>query len=150
MPGGCSGGSEVERKFHVGFGLIYLIILTIIFEKITITILIASMIYCIAPDLDKIWKPIGHRNFIFHGIIPYMFILIYNFESITLTTMVLMFSAAVGFHCLLDCRWMRKKQTGYYTIKINERKGLNGIWSTVWLVGNFILSFSFILIWCLV
>ena len=135
----------MEREFHVGFGLIFLIILTIIFEEITITILIASVIYCVAPDLDLIWKRIGHRNWLFHSIIPYMIVFMFN-----PTTMVLMFSATVGFHLLLDCRWVRKKQTGWYTIKIGKRKGLNGIWSTIWLLSNFILSFSFILAWCII
>jgi len=136
----------MKREQHLLFGIIFLIIVAYIFERITITLVFSAIIYSVIPDIDLIFKEyLGHRNIILHSIIPWFIIWCFN----PYTTFVLNMSV-VGVHCLLDCRWNRNKQRGFYTITTwNRCKRLNGRWSTVWLLSNFAVSFTFLLVWCL-
>jgi hypothetical protein len=74
-----------------------------------------------------------------------------------------------GLHCFCDVRWNSRKRKGFYTIKIwmygvpavfvkdNENKeklmiwktlwGLNGAWSTIWLMANFLISITILGAW---
>lgn len=135
----------MNGRSHLITTTIFFLVLMIVFEKITITLVLAAIPLSYFPDIDNNFKQtIGHRNIITHSIILWVIIGIFNPNSIFVFII-----AAVGFHCLCDIRWMKRKQTGYYTIKYTAHKGMNGYLSTIWLLGNAIISITIFIIWCL-
>lgn len=126
----------MEGREHLIFTTIFLIIVYFICPTITITNLLEAWIYGIVPDVDlKFKKRLGHRNIVFHSIIPWIFVFIFN--PFGVNALIL---GAVGLHLLLDLQWHKHKQKGFYTIKITPKKGLNGRVSTFWLLINGILG----------
>jgi len=137
----------MKKEYHMFGTLFFLISLAFIFEKITVTMIIASFIYCLVPDLDQLpelKKVIGHRNFLLHSIILWFIVYIFNPYPIFILIM-----SVVGLHCLQDVHFSKKKMRGYYTIKITKDFGnFKGIRSTIWLLSNFTISFIILMIWC--
>lgn len=128
------------------------VIFRIVFNKpyfSIIDVLIAT-ICGIAPDVDQFFKKLGHRNWFLHSIIPFLVGYYFNQHFI-----YLMFILATGIHCICDIRFVKDVQRGFYCIKIinlPKRKydiTLNGRWSTVWLVSQFIIAvilFSYVMV----
>jgi hypothetical protein len=151
----------VNKKCHVIYSTIILVGLWLIFrfyfgkEYFTITLVIAAIPMCLYSDIDCSIPPFGHRNWLFHSIIVWVVIFIFNPMFV-----FVLFIFAIGIHCLLDIRFCARKRVGFYTIKIwmiptlsildKENKqniivwktlwGLNGAWSTLFLVANFLIS----------
>lgn len=135
----------MKGREHLVFTTVFFIIVYFIFPVITITNLLEAWIYGIIPDVDlKFKKELGHRNIIFHSIIPWIFVFFFN--PFTVNALIL---GAVGLHLLLDVRWHRKRQKGFYTIKITRKKGLNGKKSTIWLIFNGIIGIILFIVGCL-
>lgn len=137
----------MKKQYHLITTTIFLIAFAYIFEKITITLVMAAFVYCLVPDLDQlkgIKEFVGHRFFLSHSIIIWVIIGIFNPDPI-----FILIPAVIGLHCLMDIRWVRNEQKGYYTICFFFGLRLNGFWSTVWLLVNFIISFIFLIGWCI-
>jgi hypothetical protein len=137
----------MKKQYHLMSTAIFLIVFAY-FDKITVTLCIAAFIYGLVPDLDQlkgIKQFIGHRWFLSHSIIIWIIVGVFNPDPI-----FVLIPAIIGFHCLMDVRWVRNQQKGYYTISIMPGWRLNGFWSTIWLLVNFIVSFTFLIGWCLI
>jgi len=136
----------MRGKYHLIVTMIFFLVIYLIFgvilEKhyITITVILTGVIFSFFPDIDQNFPIIGHRNIITHSIIFTLITYLLHPHFI-----FLLFNLAVGFHCLCDCRVRRSKMRGYYTIKLMKGRGLDGKWSTIWLLGNFIVSFGIFL-----
>jgi len=123
------------------------LIFGIFFDKgyVTITQILAGVPLSFFPDIDHNFSFLGYRNLLTHSIIIWEIIYLFNPHFIFLLIIL-----AVGFHCLCDTLWNKKKQHGFYTIKyiglFNEEKkrwrykGLSGGESTFWLASNFIVA----------
>lgn len=139
----------MKRRWHLIWTSIYILIITFLIEPLALVLLFIPIIMGISPDLDY---GENHRFWLFHSIIlPLIAYILYpNF-------LVLLILLAMGHHCLLDTILQLlniKKASGYYTIclvpsyslnfilfKIKTRSiRLNGYWSTLWLLGNFLGS----------
>ena len=139
----------MKREYHIIGTILYLLLFTLIFKEITISIMWISIIYGIASDLDNLnvkWfkTHITHRHWLFHSIIVPIIVFLFNPHIL-----MLMPITAIGFHCLLDCRYNRSKQRGYYTIKLFRGYGLDGFKSTIWLLLNYTISLIITIFWCL-
>jgi hypothetical protein len=158
----------MNGKNHIFIISIVLIGLWILFGLIlnkdyfTITIILPSIILTLFPDIDQNFSMIGHRSIFTHNVI--LWIIIFYFNP---TFLFILFILSTGIHCLLDCRWQSEKRRGFYTIKILQypafafrhkesptdiiiwrtKLGLNGSWSTVWLVINFIIAIGVVGWW---
>lgn len=138
----------MKKPYHLLGTAIFLIVFAYIFEKITVTLCMAAFVYGIAPDLDQlkgIKESIGHRNILTHSILIWIPIGLFNPDPI-----FVLIPAVIGFHCLMDTRWVRNEQKGYYTICILPGIRFNGIVSTIILFASFLISFGFLVVWCIV
>lgn len=134
----------MNGKWHFITTTIIFIALWIIFrfyfdkEYFTISQLIAAIPLTFFPDVDTNFKKtLGHRNWFMHSIILWVIIYILNPYFVFLAIVL-----AVGLHCLCDLRFCRQQQVGFYCIKVIGDWDLNGRWSTLWLVVNFIVAFA--------
>lgn len=155
----------MKGKYHLVFTTIFFLALWGFFnvflqkEYLNITQVLAAIPLSYFPDIDTNFKALGHRNVFTHSIILWCIIYIFNPHII-----YLLITLSVGFHCLCDCHLLKKdKRRGFYTIKLIpivklftthyalhiipilkcgkvEYKGLNGKWSTVWLLMNFVVG----------
>ncbi len=119
-----------------------------LFEKVTVTLCIASFIFGIMPDIDQadgIKQFTGHRNILTHSIILWVIVAIFNPDPI-----FILIPAVIGLHCLMDMKWRKKQRVGYANITITNGIRLGGTISTLWLIGNFLVSFITLILWCLI
>lgn len=110
------------------------------------TLAIACFVFGVFPDFDqfsndKKVKLVYHRNIVTHSIVPW--VLVWVFNPFTIFVLI---NGVVGVHLLMDLRWSRKKQTGFYTIKY-YKKGMSGKASTAWLAVNGLLGIGFTIVW---
>ena len=120
----------------------------ILFKAVTITLIVIPIFWgTYFPDADLSFK--SHRNITFHSLLIPFIIMIFNFELLTILILL-----STGFHCWCDITIFKNKMKGTYTIVLipsvtlnfllfktkTKEVRMNGILSTVWLVGNFIIS----------
>ena len=151
----------MNGKSHLLIISLILIGLWIIFgiylekDYFTISIILPAIVITLFPDLDQRFSMFGHRSIITHNIGIWILIFLFNQSFL-----FILFIFSTGVHCLADCRFCTRKRVGFYTVKVwmypslsifdKENKqnivvwktlfGLNGGWSTIWLVGNFVCS----------
>lgn len=161
----------MNKKSHIITTSIVLIAFWLIFrfifkkEYFTFTLVIASIPICLYNDIDTSIPAFGHRNFAFHSIIIWVIIFYFN-QSF----MFILFIFTAGLHDLCDIRFCSRKRVGFYTIKVwmrpslslfdKENKqniivwktlfGLNGAWSTLYLILNFLIGCVFLIAWLVV
>jgi len=146
----------MKRRWHLIWTSIYIFIITFLIEPLALVLLFIPIIMGISSDLDY---GENHRFWLFHSIIlPLIAYILYP------NLLILLILLALGHHCLLDTilqLFNIKKASGYYTIclvpsyslnfilfKVKTRSiRLNGYWSTLWLLGNFMGSLIFLLIY---
>ena len=147
----------MKFKGHLFWTFLYLLVVVYFLEPIAIVLLFIVAFIGTMPDIDlKLYKH-SHRWIWFHSLLfP---ILAYAFYPTILTLLIIL---AFGHHFFLDVilnLLKGKKQTGFYTIciipsytfnfilfkiKTHEYR-LSGLASTVWLLGNFLISLIFLL-----
>jgi hypothetical protein len=165
----------MDKKSHTTITLVFLIVLWIIIKFILKKdyflwiFIILSIPATWSPDIDKAFESAGHRSIIFHSIVfPVVcFYITLQYNLAVFSFYLLLTVVVVGLHCLCDIRFVRRKRVGFYTIKIlqvpdisiwdrKNRKnivvwktkiGLNGFWSTVWLVCNFVVAMGLLIGW---
>ena len=130
----------MEFREHLIASTIFFIILWIVFEKVTFSLILIPIILCRVPDYDQSFKRLHHRNILTHSIIIPLFVFIFN-PNLHVLLMVLSF----GFHDLCDIKLRRKdgkfvKIGGTYTVKWSK-KGLGYTNTIIFLMSNFIVSF---------
>ena len=127
----------MKSKHHFLSTTIAFIFLFLVIDEIRISMLLAPIAIAGFPDYDIVFR--SHRNWFFHSIIPWTFILLFNYNIYHA-----LFVVSIGFHCLCDITFRPSRWTGYYCIKLWKRglfpKGKNGIMSTVWYGSNFVIS----------
>ena len=143
----------MKGKWHFILTTILFVTIWIVFklvlnvEWLQLPYLIAAIPWCWFPDVDSNFNSLGHRNFWSHNIIVPFFMYLFVPHPIVLASVV-----AVGFHCLCDIRLNREKWKGKYCVKFLKRKNLfrgwvtvlslNGKWSTVYLLVQFVISIT--------
>lgn len=137
----------MKREYHILSSLIFLIVCAYIVEAITVTMCMIAFVWAIVSDwdnLDMVKQFIGHRNIITHSIIIPVIIMIFNPVS-----ELMMIVPIMGLHCLMDLKIRKKQRVGYANITLTSAIRLGGKASTIWLLSNFLLSFTIFVIWCL-
>ena len=129
----------MKGSYHLLFGTLFFLVLWGCLEAITITMIAVGIAFTVFPDSD--WSINSHRNWIFHGIIPWIIVWYFNPSLITV-----MICVGVGIHLLCDITPYKAGWKGGYLIKWYHHgffwwsKGNQGKYTTAWLLGNFILS----------
>lgn len=129
----------MNRSWHLVIGILTLLVLWGQLEPIELTMIFIPMAFTIFSDVD-VGTPY-HRNFLTHSIMIWFVVWWYN--PMIITALVCL---AVGLHCLLDITLWPSSWTGFYLIRFGKhglfwfKKGKQGLLSTLWLIGNFVLS----------
>lgn len=141
----------MDKKYHLLVAGITFIFLWLFVPKIQITDIIFPAFLTIFPDIDQAFpKRLGHRSIWTHSIILPLLVFLFN---PTPAYALILFS--IGLHLILDFKFT--KRMGFYNIIIwniylsNKVKvpkyRLKSVQTTIWLVGNFLISL-FIFTWC--
>lgn len=139
----------MNGRNHTIIGLIYFTLLWILVPTIHLMEIIMAIFLTICSDVDLKFKDyLSHRSILTHSII--LPLLVFMFYPMTIT---ILFVSAFGLHCLCDIK-LGKKVGGTYTVKIfrgfGKTIGFNYERSTMWLIGNFIVSLILLIIWCII
>jgi len=118
---------------HLATGFVFFLILWLLIPEVKITMIFIPIAMVLFPDTDLKFNT--HRNFLFHSVIIWVIVWIYN-PSLINALVVL----SIGLHCLCDIRLSPKYWKGFYNIKLYRRSLLKGLTSTLWLAINFIIS----------
>ena len=134
----------MKFKWHFIGALIAFTVLWILILEITIIAIIFGIIISVfVPDSD--FKINAHRHYLFHSIIVWVIILIFEPHIICLCAL-----QGVGIHCALDTKFKRSGMKGTYCISFwGQKKLLNGIQSTIWLWCNVIATIGITIWWLL-
>lgn len=152
----------MKFKGHIFWTFLYLLIITYFLEPTAIVLIFIVAFIGTMPDIDlKLYKG-SHRWIWFHSL--FLPILAFIFYPTILTLLILL---AFGHHFFLDViinLLKGKKQTGFYTIcvipsyrfnfilfKIKTREyRMDGLSSTIWLLGNFVGSLIILIYYVLI
>lgn len=129
----------MRGKYHMFLTAIFFIPIILLLDGIRIHHYLFPVALTLFPDSDNNFVP--HRNWLTHSIIPWS--IIYFIEP---THIVLVAIVSIGFHCVCDIQLAKKKRTGWYTISFYPFKRINGNWSTVWLMMNFIIAMTILIV----
>ncbi len=147
----------MKFKGHLFWTFLYLLIIAYFLEPTAIVLIFIVAFIGTMPDIDLKLYEGSHRWVWFHSLL--LPILAYIFYPTILTLLIIL---AFGHHFFLDVilnLLKGKKQTGFYTIcvvptytfnfilfKIKTREyRMNGRASTIWLLGNFVISLLFLI-----
>lgn len=120
----------------LGVILYYFLREIVIIPMILLSIYIGAML----PDIDLKLDKSTHRNIWFHSITVLTIYLFMSLQYPSFALFITILNVSVGVHLLGDCKINRSKMMGYYCICYWKGKRLNGLNSTLWLLGNFTLS----------
>lgn len=139
----------MKGRWHLLVGLAVFIPLWLLIPKIQLTEIIFPIVLSTFPDLDLGFKSLGHRSALTHSLL--LPLIVYFFNPYMDYLLIIL---TVGIHLMCDTRFAKKKQKGFYCIKIWRIKykndngewvwktkwGLNGFWTTILLEVQFVLS----------
>lgn len=96
-------------------------------------------------DMDLTVGRKYHRHVLFHSVIWTLIMYVFAWQHPEILLLLSFTVLGVGLHCLEDVNLIKSTMRGTYTIKTRQSisgsvRGLNGMKSTLWLVGNFVLS----------
>ena len=130
----------MESKGHLFYNTIIFVVLWLVIDKIPFSAILLPIAISTFPDVDLHFE--SHRNVVFHSVIIWAFICMYNFSLICTLAMF-----SIGLHLLLDITLNRNKWRGYYTLKIYRFRSFfffvkykHGYLTTLWLFSNFAIA----------
>ena len=129
----------MKGTWHFIIGMITFILSWMFIKEIHITMIFIPIALSLFPDAD--FKIRSHRNFLFHSIIPWSLVWLYNPTIITALSCL-----SIGIHLFLDITYTPKKWKWGYLLKFYKKgffwfaKGKQGALTTIWLFVNFSLS----------
>jgi hypothetical protein len=131
--------------WHIISSSVVLLTLWILLDEITITLILIALPFTIFPDVDL--KFDSHRNFLFHSII--IWVIVWWFNPSLLTALIVF---GTGLHLLGDITLFPSTWKGYYTLKFIRHsffwfsKDKRGVYTTIWLLLNFLGSVVILII----
>jgi hypothetical protein len=130
----------MKSKGHLFYNMIIFVMLWLAFEEIQLSAILLPITISTFPDVDLHFG--SHRHVVFHSVIPWLIVCVFNFNMICTLAML-----SIGLHLLLDITPKRKKWRGFYTLKIWSNKPFfffvkrkRGYLTTLWLFSNFGVS----------
>ena len=135
----------MKGKWHLIVAMLVFIPLWILIPAIQLTDIFYPIVLTILPDIDLKFDSLGHRSVITHSLLIPLIVYVFNPYMVNLLIIL-----SVGIHCSCDVTLKPKRWQGGYTIKVLKirnpwrgwmvKKSLNGNWSTVWLLSQFLLA----------
>ena len=136
----------MKGSYHYLIGTVVFTVLWLLIDEIKFTMIFIPIALSLFPDTDL--KLNSHRNFLFHSIILWVVVLMYN-PSLIMALICL----SVGIHLLFDITLNPSAWKGFYTLKLVGNKPFfifsrngRGLWTTLWLLINFIISVVIVVI----
>ena len=136
----------MKGSWHYIIGIVVFTILWLVIDEIKLTMIFIPIALSLFPDADL--KLNSHRNFLFHSVILWLVVFIFN-PSLMMALVCL----SIGIHCISDITLIPSAWKGFYTLKlVGNRpffmfiKGCRGLLTTLWLLVNFIISVIIVVI----